>query len=261
LWKQYQEHKVQLKAQRAEAYSQLKTARETYTQQLMGWYHQRHESLNRNSKLTAKAKRKLRQQLYNEQKADFAKRRGQEAEQRQGIRQKYPNLTWEQWLIQQANQGHESALSLLRRRERVRQRLTQELLTVKSLEEAKVIIYPQLKPKTRKNGDVIYRLKDGGLVEDTAKAVFVPEVTEAAVLLALTLAQERFPGQPLIINGSTDFKSKIAQMTVTKGMNLRFDAKEIEHERQKKDELQKAKDADGKRESPGFKQDRGQDRI
>jgi hypothetical protein len=261
LWKEYQEHKGQFKAQRAEAYRQLKIEHDTHTQQLKNWYQGRHDSLNTNIKLTAKSKRKLRQQLYNEQKADFAIRRKQEAEQRQVIREQYPNLTWDQWLIQQANQGNKSALRLLRARDRVRQRLTQELLTVKSLEEAKVIIYPQLKPKTRKNGDVLYRLKDGGMVEDTAKAVFLPEVTEAAVLLALALAQERFPGQPLIINGSSNFKSKIAQMTVTKGMNLRFDAKEIEHERQKQADLLKTQEAEGRREPPRLQPDRGQGRI
>lgn len=131
--------------------------------------------------------------------------------------------------------------------------MTQAMLSANNLAEAKAIIYPQLKPKTRKNGDVIYWLKDGGLVEDTAKGVFEQEATEAAILLALALAQERFPNQLLIIiAGNAEFKSSIAQMTVTKGMNLCFDAPELEQDKQNQVEVQKAR-ADEHTQEPNLK--------
>ena len=122
---------------------------------------------------------------------------------------------------------------MLRSRQQTQKRLAEALLTAENVEAAQHLILPHLKPFTRKNGDVIYRLKDGGRVEDTAQAVYVPEVTEASALLALTLSQERFTGKALIVEGSTAFKVKVAEMAVIQGMNVRFADPEMEKTRER----------------------------
>jgi hypothetical protein len=101
------------------------------------------------------------------------------------------------------------------------------------VETAKHIIHPHLKPTTLRNGDVVYRLKDGGIVEDSAQAVYVPQVTEAATLLALTLADERFKDKRLIVKGSTEFKIQVAEQSVLKGLTVKFADDEMEKARQR----------------------------
>lgn len=135
--------------------------------------------------------------------------------------------------MQKAEQGNAEALAVLRSRQQTRKRLAQALLTAENLEAAKHIMLPHLKPITRKNGDVCYRLKDGGRVEDAAQAVYVPEVTEASALLALTLAQERFTGKALVVEGSIAFKVKVAEMAVTKGLDVRFADSAMEKTRER----------------------------
>jgi hypothetical protein len=222
LWGQYQKEKELLFQKRSLALNTLRLEHMHYNRQLKDWYQKRRASIKNNQMLSRKSKWALYKGLSQELKADFVQRKQQEAEQRQGIREQYPIPTWDQWLTQSASQGNLDALGILRGRERVRKRLAQALLTVKDFEAAKQIIYPQLKPFTRKNGDVVYRLKDGGVVEDSARAVHVPEITEAATLLALTLAYERFPGNPLIVEGTPDFKNKLAEIAGIKGLAVCF---------------------------------------
>lgn len=171
-------------------------------------------------------------------KSDLAQQKHKNAEVRQTIQAQYAAPGWDQWLIQKAEQGNTEALSVLRSRQQARKRLAQALLTAENVDVAQHLILPHLKPFTRKNGDVTYRLQDGGRVEDTAQAVYVPEVTEASALLALSLAQERFTGKALVVEGSTAFKVKLAEMAVIQGMNVRFADSEMERTRER---LQKSR--------------------
>jgi hypothetical protein len=79
-------------------------------------------------------------------------------------------------------------------------------LTVATFDEARDCIKPEFKPTVLKDGKVIYRARDGGVVVDEATAIRVQEVTEAATLLAFSLADERFRGKSLVVEGSDEFK-------------------------------------------------------
>ena len=70
-------------------------------------------------------------------------------------------------------------------------------------------------------------------MSDQVQAVHVPEVTEAATLLALMLASERFSGKALVVEGSTEFKVKVAEMAVTQGLNIRFADPDLEKTRER----------------------------
>ena len=202
LWGQYQKEKEVVFQARAQALESLRVAHTQYTIQLKDWYRERRASVKTNPQLTAPSRRALYQELFQEMKADLAARQALDVDQRRAIRAQYAGLSWQAWLVQQSEQGNTDAFGVLRSRQQVRKRLAQALLTAEDIDSAKQIIHPHLRPSTRQNGDVLYRLKDGGLVEDAAHAVHVPEVTEAATLLALTLASERFPGRPLQVEGS-----------------------------------------------------------
>jgi hypothetical protein len=232
LWQKYQKEKDAFTQARTLAYTQLRTSHTQYCQDLKTWYKNRRISVKNNGKLSRKSKFELYQDYFQEMKADFSQQRQLETKQRQTIRENYPPLTWDQWLTQQVNQGNEEALTLLRKREATSQKFTEALLTVQTLDEAKIIIFAHLKPITRKNGDVVYQVKDGGIVEDTQKGVYVPTVTDASTLLALMIVAERFPGKPLIAEGSTHFKAKVAELSAKHEFKVRFADESTEQKRE-----------------------------
>lgn len=233
LWVQYQAEKEAAFHQKIAALQSVKREEGHAIQTLKDIYREQRASVKANPKLSPKSKRGIYQALSQAMKADFARQKQRNAESRQTIQAQYRATGWDQWLVQKAEQGHSDALAVLRSRQHTRKRLAEALLTAENVEAAQHLILPHLKPFTRKNGDVSYRLKDGGRVEDTAQAVYVPEVTEASAFLALTLAQERFSSKALIVQGSTAFKVKVAEMAVTKGLNVRFADPEMEKTRER----------------------------
>jgi hypothetical protein len=87
-----------------------------------------------------------------------------------------------------------------------------------------------------KNGQVVYRAPDGGVVSDEATAISVPQITEGAVLkrhLHLSLADERFQGKALIVEGSDEFKLQVAKLSALEGLSIRLADPVLEEHRQR----------------------------
>lgn len=232
LRQQYQETKAQAVQAREQAFDALKARHEDYGQKLRAYYVDRRTSLKRNRKLSPKSKRQLSQLLYAEMRVDLEKRKAIEKLQKGQLREQYPMPTWDQWLMSQVDQGNLQALALLRKQQRIRRSLAQDLLTLDDMSAARDHIIPYLKPQTNRQGDITYRLKDGGVVKDIAGAILVPQHTEASALLALSLAQERFQGQPLKVEGTVEFKVDIAEQAGRLGIKLQFKEAELEKIRQ-----------------------------
>lgn len=233
LWGQYQGERERMSQERAIALNRLKLTQQQTREQVLHELSLRRVSIKANSKLTPKTRRGLYQELAKERAERLAQLKEQGTQQRQAIWQQYPRGGWDEWLTQQASTGNLEALAILRGRQKARQHFTTALLTAANLEEAKTLIHAHLKPIVRRNGDVLYRLKDGGRVEDATQAIHVPEVTEAATLLALTLADERFQGKALVVEGTNEFKVKVAEMASIQGLNVKFVAPELEQLRKR----------------------------
>ena len=95
------------------------------------------------------------------------------------------------------------------------------------------MVFSRLKPRTMRNGAVLYRVQDGGVVVDEARQVRVEELSAHAAFLALSLAAERFAGQALIVEGSSEFKAQIAAMAAAHKLDARFADPALEAERQR----------------------------
>ena len=111
--------------------------------------------------------------------------------------------------------------------------INQALLTIENIDAAKDIIKAHFKPTVLRNGKVIYRAKDGGVVSDEATAIVVPEVTESAALLALSLADERFKGKAIVVEGVDEFKLQVAKLSALEGFSIRFADSVLEADRQR----------------------------
>lgn len=232
LYQQYLKEKEASSYARKEALAQLRSESALTLHEIKAQYAERRESVKQNQKLTSRSKRSVYQDLSKAMKAAIAQKKQQDTTNRQQVQEQHPALTWDQWLVQKSEAGNVQALSILRSRKRHRARLAQALLTVDSLEEAKTVVQVHQKPKALKNGDLLYRLKDGGLVLDEAREIRVPEVTEASTVLALSLADARFSGKRVIVEGSDEFKRMVAKQAALDGLSIQFADPVLEKDRQ-----------------------------
>lgn len=162
---------------------------------------------------------------------DHANRKAREAEERREVRTQHPIPTWQGFLEAEAARGNEAALRALRVRQQQRERVEAALLEAADAGEARHIVYQHLRPMVRRDGRVIYRVADGGLVSDEARQVRVNQVTAGAAFLALTLAVDRFGDRPLHVQGTEDFRRQVAQVAGIKGLGVTFADAGLERQR------------------------------
>src|ERR1700710_2263844 len=109
-----------------------------------------------------------------------------EGDERRQTLEAHPIPTWQGYLEAAAAKGSEAALALLRSRQCRMERLADEVLTAEDAGQARHIVHQHMKPAIRRDGRVIYRVTDGGVVSDEAAQVRVPQPTTAAAFLALS---------------------------------------------------------------------------
>ena len=154
------------------------------------------------------------------------------AEERRQVRARHSIPNWQGFLEAAAGRGNEAALRALRARQQQRQRVEAELLEAADAGEARHIVYQHLRPAVRRDGRVVYRVADGGLVSDETRQVRVNQVTAGASFLALTLAGDRFGGRPLNVQGADDFRKQVAQLAGIEGLGVTFADPGLERQRQ-----------------------------
>jgi hypothetical protein len=233
LYAEFQEAREANCQARTEALADLRSEHSEYRIKLKDWYRQRRALVKANTLLDNRSKRAAYQELSQEMKYDFSQLKQLEQKQNKTVREKSRAQTWDQYLASRAEEGHAEALGVLRRRKKYREKITQALLTIDSFEEARDVIKTQFKPTVLRNGKVIYRAQDGGVVTDEATAISVPEVTEASTLLALSLAEERFSSKALIVEGSDEFKLLVARLSALEGVSIHLADPALEKDRRR----------------------------
>lgn len=93
------------------------------------------------------------------------------------------------------------------------------------------VIYQQRLPTVLPNGDVVYQTKDGGRVVDRPGEVRTEIMSEGAAFLALALASDRFPGQPLVVKGSDAFRATVLEMSTQQWFKVTFADPHLERAR------------------------------
>jgi hypothetical protein len=119
---------------------------------------------------------------------------------------------------------------ILRARQQRQRKLEADLLTAPDAAAARTIVYAHLKPIVRRDGRMIYRVADGGVVMNEAQHVRVSQLTAGAAYLALTLAADRFENCPLVVNGTEDFRRQVATLAAVGGLRVRFAAAALEQQ-------------------------------
>lgn len=215
---------------RAEAMMALRQRHRDHALRLRAWYDESYAHV-RSTPLPSWLRRQSYRQLAVKRREDHTERIGREAEERRQTRALHPLPSWQAWLEAAAARGDGQALSTLRARRQRRQAVEAALLTADDWSAAKDVVHAQLKPVVRRDGRVIYRVADGGMVIDEAAQVRVNQVTPEAALLALTLASERFGDRPLVVKGTDEFRRQVANRAAVEGVRLSFADPNLERQR------------------------------
>jgi hypothetical protein len=141
--------------------------------------------------------------------------------------------TWQTWLQDQAARGNTVAAEVLRSTDRRQAELGAAVLSAENADQARHVVYQHLRPTVGRNGEITYRVADGGRVTDQARQVRVDEVSVAASFLALSLAADRFGDRPLAVAGTDTFKAQVASLAAMEGVNVTFADLAMEAERQR----------------------------
>ncbi len=107
------------------------------------------------------------------------------------------------------------------------------LLTSNDAKAAKTIVLRDLNPVIRRNGEVYYRLSDGGAVTDEKHCISIDKTSYQATLFALTLGAQRFAGRSLALEGSEALKRQAVEIASALKLGVTFSDSAMEEERQR----------------------------
>ena len=170
------------------------------------------------SKLELKAARKFRErrEFANAERAKF--------------RGTHPLPTWQEFLRQEASNGNATALTVLRRHRNRYRKAIGTIVAGDQTSEAKAMIAAELRPETRANGDLVYRLRDGGRVMDTKDGIRVEKTSHIAIALALSLDAAR-GHQGTIATTDPHFARQAIDVAARERLDVAF--RDPEHERER----------------------------
>ena len=224
------EREAAARAQRA-AVLALREQHRAYASELATYYRTRMKA-ERASGLGGVLRRDSIQHVAGKRREDHAARIAREAEERRQVREAHAVPGWQAWLEAKALEGNAEALAALRARQQRAAQLDADMLTATDAGQAHHPVYQHLRPAVRRNGAVIYRVRDGGMVADEADQVRVTQATTAAALLALTLAADRFGDRPLVARGTEDFRRQVATLAGQQRLSITFEDRTLEAKRQ-----------------------------
>ena len=223
---------------RQRALEQRKTGRETrreaagaWRQEISGWAAERRAAIKA-MPFTADGRREAYTALKRDKALAAEREKARRAEERrQAQARSLP--TWQTWLQDQAARGNTVAAEVLRSTDHRQAELGAAVLSAENADEARHVVYQHLRPAVGRNGEITYRVADGGRVTDQARQVRVDEVSVAASFLALSLAADRFGDRPLVVAGTDTFKAQVASLAAMEGVNVTFADPAMEAERQR----------------------------
>lgn len=147
---------------------------------------------------------------------------------RQTVYGKYQRRAWNDWLQMKATEGDTEALAALRARQ-ARQALKGNTVAGKTIQNPSQV--PGVKPDSiTKKGTIIYRIGASAIRDDGDVLQVSRSATHEGLEAALRMAMHRY-GECITVNGSAEFKERIAQAAAAAKLTITFDDEALEHRR------------------------------
>jgi hypothetical protein len=230
LYEAFQQQRQAALAARRAAIEAVRQRHQAYARELQA-HHRARLHQERRTGLRGFLRRDAFRHLAAVRAEDRAERVRREADERRRVRAQHPVPTWDGYLEAEAANGNEAALATLRGRTQRRQQMDAQIMQAADATAARHVVHQHLRPVIRRDGRVVYRLKDGGVVSDEARHVRVSQLTTGAAFLALTLAADRFGNRALIVRGSDEFRAQVATLAGSKGLHVQFADGSLERQR------------------------------
>lgn len=189
------------------------------------------------------AKRLVYMRINRTLQNELKKIRQDHARERKKIYEKHQRPAWNDWLKQQAEQGNDKALQVLRARRKV----PAPGNSIGLAEGSKEGRAPGIKiDGVTKKGTVVYRLHGQSVRDDGQRLQLSPKSTNKTLLAAMSLARLRY-GQELTLAGSEAFRARAASLAGRHGLAVTFTDPAAEKLRQTTDKPTKKEIKDGQR--------------
>nr|WP_313393308.1 LPD7 domain-containing protein [Brevundimonas diminuta] len=249
---------------RAAAMAEVNTRHDDYAQRLREHYRNEKAGIRTRHDLRGPLRREALGRVEVSRKSAYAERDRLLAEDRATVKAAHPVPTWQVFLEEQASRGDGAALSALRSRTVRRAGAFGDIITAEDLRVVQDVLYQTRMPTVMRNGDVVYQTPDGGRVTDRAAEVRTDTFSRDAAFLALALASDRFPGQPLVVEGSPTFRAAVLEMSLHPIFKVTFADPELEKARRSvahEEERNHPAPEPGSRATPPFAELRCDDRL
>lgn len=161
--------------------------------------------------------------------AEIQKANTQYLAERQSIHGQYTKRAWADWLQAKAQDGDQQALKVLRARKGSKPRAGDSVSGSGAVKRAGAV--PLKVDSVTKDGTVIHRFAGSAIRDDGAALQVARGSNRAGLEAVLRMAVHRY-GQNLAINGSDEFKEKIARVAATSKLNITFNDAALEARRQ-----------------------------
>jgi hypothetical protein len=231
LFKEFQRDRQRALEERKAGRETRRVAASSWRKDMVGWAAERRAAIKA-MPFTADGRREAYDALKQDKALAAEREKARRAdERRQAETRALP--TWQTWLQDQAARGNTVAAEVLRSADHRQAELGAAVLSAENADQARHVVYQHLRPVVGRNGEITYRVADGGRVTDQARQVRVDEVSVAASFLALSLAADRFGDRPLAVAGTDAFKAQIAALAAMEGVNVTFADPAMEAERQR----------------------------
>lgn len=162
-------------------------------------------------------------------------------EKRQAIYSECRLLSWEEYLVREAEQGNDLALEVLRGRQMALNRdeggenvgslnRISGVLVRKGLIDEFEDSGESVGYRVHRNGDVTYTLGTGGTFKDVGRELRMGEIGEREIKTVLLFAQQKFGGS-LDISGTEVFKKQVVDVALKNGLKFKFKGIDVDEGR------------------------------
>lgn len=193
-----------------------------YAEQLKEHHKSRRAAIRGQSYISGADRREMMGGLAVNRRQHWAEFKATSAQRREEALKANPLPTWQQFLQREAAAGDEHALEALRSKSKASRRLSADILTAANVAAAKTVIDKRHSVSARHNGDMVYTVHDGGKLTDRKEEVRMDHLSTGAAFLALSLAVERFGDQPLVLDGTDEFKRALVEVAALPDFKVKF---------------------------------------
>jgi hypothetical protein len=164
-------------------------------------------------------KYQARQKIYAAQKAEFTALKGTFAAKRKEIYSRTNQVSYKEYLIEEALKGNAGALQQLRKQKQTINPNDNVLLHPEK--KVKHNIMKSMISKITKQGNAVYELEGGKIIDKGDHLKLSIEKSEEAVLAALKMAIAQY-GNTLDIQGNIEFKKCVLMVTQKYDLKVNF---------------------------------------